>query len=203
LTTDEPATRVTGKSGKSYPATRRKRNEAPKRHYAASEIIGLHDAGKSNKEIATTTGIGERQIRHVVDEERIRRDAIAGAVAVDINTLSPTAKEKLDAAIKQEKRKHAAEHATRLRGIDEEVRLRVIAENKDYLAMVKEREAAVQKAEQWWQYVANDHKPLFTVDQFKTVLMCLHPDGQRTADKLAEAFRLFKDKQVQLTGKRV
>jgi hypothetical protein len=181
------------------------RDAAPKRHDATPQVMALYDAGKSNKEIADKTGLGKRQVRHIVDEERIRRDAVATfkpELTVDIDTLAPTAKEKLDAAIKQEKRKHDAEHATRMNGIDEEVRLRVVAESKDYVARLNEMEIKVRDEQKFWQHVANNHKPLFTVDQFKTVLMCLHPDGQRTADKLAEAFRLFKDKQVQLTGKR-
>jgi hypothetical protein len=48
----------------------------------------------------------------------------------------------------------------------------------------------------------NDHKPVFTKDQFKIILMCLHPDGERTAIKLAEAFRLFNNKKTQLTGEK-
>jgi hypothetical protein len=197
-----PNARVKGSDGKSYMAHKPKRAAAPKRHYAASEIMALHDVGKSNKEIAAEIGKSERQVRHVVDDERIRRDAVTSAVTIDIDTLSPTANEKLAAAIRQEKRRLEVEYAARMQGIEEEVRLRVVAEGKEYLAMIKEREAKVYKSEQFWQSVANDHKPLFTVDQFKTILMCLHPDGQRTEDKLAEAFRLFKDKQVQLTGKR-
>jgi hypothetical protein len=119
---------------------------------------------------------------------------------VDIDTLPKSAKEKLGAAIRQEKRKQEAEHATRMHGANEEIRLRVVDESKEYLAMVKEREAKVQKEEKWWQDITNNHKPLFTADQFKTILMCLHPDGQRTADKLADAFRLFNNKKLQLTG---
>ena len=45
----------------------------------------------------------------------------------------------------QHKRKLDTEHTARRRDVAEEVRLRVIAENKEYLAMVKERELKVQK----------------------------------------------------------
>jgi len=114
--------------------------------------------------------------------------------------LSMTAQQKLEAAIRQEKCKLHLEHAARLRAVDEEVRQRVIAENAEYLAMVKEREANVRKKEELWREIFNEHKPLFTADEFRTILMCLHPDGQRTADKLADAFRLFNAKKLQLTG---
>jgi hypothetical protein len=144
-------------------------------------------------------------LSHVTVEKATRIERVLlhePQVTVDIDTMSPSAKQKLDAAVRQEKRKLDAEHATRMHGVNEEVRLRVLAEGKEYLAMVKEREAKVQQNEQWWQEVTNSHKPLFTADQFKTILMCLHPDGHRTADKLAEAFRLFNGKKVQLTGAR-
>jgi hypothetical protein len=116
-------------------------------------------------------------------------------------TLSMSAQQKLEATIRQHKRKADAEHAARLHGVDEEVRLRVVAEGKDYLAMLEEKQAKAQASEKLWREMINGHKPPFTIDQFKTILMCLHPDGERTADKLAQAFRLFNGKRVQLTGK--
>jgi len=122
------------------------------------------------------------------------------AEPIDASTLSMSAQDKLAAAIRQTKRKLDAEHAARLREVDEEIRLRVVAEGKDYLAMVKGREAKVDKDEKFWREMINNHKSPFTADHFKTILMCLHPDGIRTAEKLTEAFRLFNGRKLQLTG---
>ena len=174
-----------------------KKRKAPKRHDKADEVAALADAGATNSEIAKTTGISARQVRHVVEEEAIRREA---GIEIDPATLPMSAQKKLEAALRQRQRKLDAEHATRMRGVDEEVRLRVVAENKEYVVMIGEMEAKVRSDEKLWREIINNHKPLFTVDQFKTILMCLHPDGHRTADKLAEAFRLFNGKKVQLTG---
>jgi hypothetical protein len=132
-------------------------------------------------------------------ETPIRREAES---EVNPATLSVSAQKKLEIALRQHQRKLDAEHAARTREVDEQVRLRVIAENKDYLAMVKEMEAEARSQQKLWREMIDNHKPLFTVDQFKTILMCLHPDGLRTADKLANAFRLFNDKKLQLTAKR-
>jgi hypothetical protein len=49
--------------------------------------------------------------------------------------------------------------------------------------------------------LTNKHKSIFTADEFKTILMCLHPDGQRTKDKLQSAFINFKSKEGQLVKK--
>lgn len=89
-----------------------------------------------------------------------------------------------------------------MRAIDEQVRVRVIEENKEYLAMLDKLEDKASRAEKHWRTVIDNHRPVFTVDQFKLILMCLHPDGQRTPEKLSEAFRSFNDRKTQLTNKR-
>jgi hypothetical protein len=48
--------------------------------------------------------------------------------------------------------------------------------------------------------MTNKHKPIFTADEFKSILMCLHPDGERSKERLDRAFVSFKSKEVQLVG---
>ncbi len=176
-----------------------KERKPPKRHDRTDEVIALTDAGGSRPEVAETTGLSERTVRRIVEAETLRREA---ETEVDPATLSMSAQKKLEVALRQHRQKLEAEYAARQRDLNEEVRLRVIAENKDYLAMVQEKEAKARADETLWREMMNKHKPLFTADEFRTILMCLHPDGQRTADKLAEAFRLFNAKKVPLTGAR-
>jgi hypothetical protein len=38
------------------------------------------------------------------------------------------------------------------------------------------------------------------IDQFKLILVCLHPDGDRSPEKRADAFQLFNAKRFALTG---
>jgi hypothetical protein len=52
--------------------------------------------------IATEIGIEGRAVHHVIEREQIRRDAEA---AIDPSTVSLTAQEKLEIAIRQHKRK--------------------------------------------------------------------------------------------------
>jgi hypothetical protein len=47
----------------------------------------------------------------------------------------------------------------------------------------------------------NNHKSIFTPEEFKSILMCLHPDGERTKERYEEAFRIFKAKEDQLVKK--
>ena len=44
----------------------------------------------------------------------------------------------------------------------------------------------------------NNHKSIFTKDEFKSILMCLHPDGERSKEKLEEVFIMVKNKEKQL-----
>jgi hypothetical protein len=89
-----------------------------------------------------------------------------------------------------------------MRNLDEEVRQRVLKESAEYLAMLNEERAKAHESEKWYRELIDNHKPQFTIDEFKAVLMCLHPDGERTPEKLNEAFRLFNSRKFQLTGER-
>jgi hypothetical protein len=46
------------------------------------------------------------------------------------------------------------------------------------------------------------NKPLFTQQEFKTILMCLHPDGVRSPEKLHAAFIAVKARERHLTRKK-
>jgi hypothetical protein len=83
---------------------------------------------------------------------------------------------------------------------------RLQARIKEYVAkhmpeLEARREELAKKAEHY-DKITNKHKPIYTKDEYKVILMCLHPDGERTKEKLEEAFRLVKEKETQLTGKK-
>ena len=200
--TNVPTEKRKGKGGKKYKATK-----PPK---PAPPIKTVDDKGRvAGVDIKVDPPLWQAFNEKAQREQKSATAKIAELIISEIEPsadlrveLPKTAQEKLDATIRHHRRKLDAEHEARLCGVDEEVRLRVIAENKDYLAMVKEQEAKARADEKLWREIIDNHRPLFTADQFKTILMCLHPDGHRTADKLSEAFRLFNGKKVQLTGAR-
>jgi hypothetical protein len=50
---------------------------------------------------------------------------------------------------------------------------------------------------------SNRVKPsIFTIEEFKLILSCLHPDGERTKEMQNKAFILFNSKKLVLTGAR-
>jgi hypothetical protein len=53
----------------------------------------------------------------------------------------------------------------------------------------------------YYDKITNNQKPIFTTDEFRAILMCLHPDGERTKERLEAAFISFKSKEDQLVKK--
>ena len=49
----------------------KKQRQAPKRHEKADTIVALADSGASNAAISAETGVSQRQVRHVVEEETL------------------------------------------------------------------------------------------------------------------------------------
>jgi DNA-binding CsgD family transcriptional regulator len=171
----------------------------PKPHYKDTEIVALADAGKTMPEIAERFDISTRTVRRVLEAEGNQRKG-AKDRTVDPSTLSMTAQKKLEIAKRALECKLMAENTARMHNIDEEVRQRVLKEGKEYLAMLKKREDNLYEKEKWYRTLINNHRSPFTVDEYKSILVCLHPDGERTPVKLQVAFVLFTSKKEILTG---
>lgn len=165
------------------PSNRRSKNKSHQ-HFAEADVVTLFDkGGLTQAEIASQTGVSLRQVRHIIEREQTRRDAVEQAMPnIDATTLSMSAQKKLETAMRVMERKLNAEHAVRMAQIEEEIRLRVIAENKEYLAMVKEREKEANKTVALYQEWTNNLKPIFTQAEFNIILKSL--------DSSAIAFRL-------------
>jgi hypothetical protein len=41
---------------------------------------------------------------------------------------------------------------------------------------------------------------MFSADEYRTILACLHPDNSASSEKRARAFQLFKQKERRLVG---
>jgi hypothetical protein len=90
------------------------------------------------------------------------------------------------------------------RTVEKEFEVRVQLRIKDYISRhmpeLEQKREELSKKIDHYEKMTNKHKPIFTADEYKTILMCLHPDGERTKEKLEEAFVRFKAKEIQLTG---
>ena len=81
--------------------------------------------------------------------------------------------------------------------------------------LVKERKAALDKAreavakqlndafkdQQHWKALINNHKPLLTMEEFRSIVMALHPDNSAGLETRARALQSVNEKKLQLTGK--
>jgi hypothetical protein len=196
-----------GKDGKLYPTTKSRANKVEALAEAIKAKTGHWPASKA---LAQEAGVHSRNADNALraakaaEEARIKALAEAQTEAKDAAFVASVKFTKaqqghIDAAKRMMERKLKLEHAARIKQIDEEVRLRVIAENADYLTMVKQREEKAIGNEDFYREMINDHKTIFTSGEFMSILKCLHPDNSASAKSRADAFDLFNSRKLQLT----
>lgn len=165
----EPVTKAVQSDGEKPPRPK-KTDQAPRPHYRAEEVMRMHDAGISNALISDRTGIGKRSVDNIIDEERLRRE---GVPVISRDQLSFTAQEKLDLAIKQEKKKLQ-------QSFDAAVTAEVNQRVRDYMEAVSERLA---KEREEHKRVMNARDGFMTKSIYRMILMCLHEDRQSDPQK--------------------
>lgn len=193
---------------------------------AAAKAVAAHPE-RSDRAIAAEIGVdhktvakarrsggeksppAEKRIGRDGKAQKVRRNAPISTPSVERADLSMSAQQRLDAAIRAHKRKldaenarRNAEHARRMRDLDEEVRLLVVERTAAHIVTLEKMQAEVAEEHRHLRNRINNHRPPFSPAQFGTILMCLHPDGQRTPEKLHEAFVLFNGMKLQLSGQR-
>lgn len=85
---------------------------------------------------------------------------------------------------------------------NERVRLTMLEKNKEYRNGLEKLQKEAKENIELYTKLINRHKPLFTEDQFRTIIACLHPDNSASTEKRETAFRLFQTMKTQLTGKK-
>ena len=154
----------------------RRKNMLPDAETAAHSIL---DEGKTYAEVELETGLSSTVLRSAVArEEGARREPV---IAPEL--LAMTAREKLEAAIRQHKRK-----------LDIEFDLRIRAELKRYLDDVAL--PSYLKDITNLERSIRERKGVMDRITYRKILSCLHPD--RVADpglkkRYEEAFRLFTE----------
>jgi transcriptional regulator with XRE-family HTH domain len=166
-----------------HPGTR-----APQRHYREDQIVALDNQGQTQAQIAAATGVGRRQVRHVVEREHIRREA-AAETTIDPTTLSLSAQQRFETAIRQHKRHLDLQFEQRVqsdirRRIEEIVLPHYNQTHKEHLAVIKARRGVLSASE------------------YKKILACLHTDRSVSDRWLNDAFHLFESKKRVLIAER-
>lgn len=148
-------------------------------------------------------GISHVMFEQALAAERARLEAL-DELNVNPTTLKPTAAAKVEIAKRVAVREATAEADKRLRYIDEEVRRRVLAESREHLAYLADEREEARKTEALYRELINNHKPPLRTEEFRAILSCLHEDSRKSTsqDKLADAFRVFNEKKLQLTGQK-
>ena len=141
------------------------------------KIVAMSDGGMTYAEIGNSLGIHERVVGRTVQDENIRREA---EVQIDPTTLSLTAQQKLDAAIRQHKHKLDLKFETL---VLDEVKRRI---DEIILPHWKEK---IAKAEQLYRH----RRGAMDKDTFNKIRRALHPDSRKSiSDKmLGDAFDTF------------
>lgn len=149
---------------------RRHKKSAPKRHARADDVVGRADANMSYKDIALDTQVGARQVRHIVEEERIWRAAQAELLdAAAAERFSESSKLRVQDAIRIHKAHLEKQFELR---VNEEVRRRIDA--ADDATRKHAKELHLQNIN--LQRMVSE-RGVFTETQFKQMLMLCHPDS--------------------------
>lgn len=176
---------------KEQPAKRRQPRTAPKRDdpIVVDVINEMEDAGE---DYACQDVVEEAAARGVevspstVERKRAAVRAERDAAPILWDTVPDPAKEKIDRVVQQRERQLEAEFNQR---VDEEVKARM-----ESVWAVANKTYADARA------VLDHRKGLFTRADYDLIRSCLHPDSRLsvTAEKLAQAFRVFNEATIQL-----
>ena len=180
--------RVLGTDGRWYKVKRDKPKPAVGRsdkfseddeRKAACEII---DEIKSEKQVAAETGMSSTVLRRAVNKEQGRREVLADP-PIDPSTLSKTAKEKFDAAMRQYQKNLDAQFEER---VQSEIQRRV---KEMVYPRLQEREKDAER-------VVKARGGVFTLLEYNMILKCLHPDMQPSVEQKAEAVQLWHENKI-------
>jgi len=150
--------------------------------------------GVSRSKIAKELGVSERTVENAHHYEKGRQEGLEDAIGLAASeALSLSAKQKLDAAIR-----------AHIKKLNREYDARRMQENREHwrrhFPKMEEQQNKAYEREMLFRKFLDQQKKIFTVDQFKLILMCLHPDGDRSPEKRADAFRLLNSKRFARTG---
>jgi hypothetical protein len=126
-------------------------------------------------------------------------------VTIDVSKLPTSSQKQVEIAIRQERRKleselkaHVATENLRIAKMISEFELRVETEIE---RRVQERIIPLwENNRAYLKKMRDAHRGLMTKQEYNLITSCLHPDSRASVspDRLAEAFRLWKDKEVPL-----
>jgi hypothetical protein len=140
------------------------------------------DAGALAAEIAWFKAVGAEKDREI---DRLRKELVQARAAakvsgeIDPATLSMSAQERLEAAIRQREKTLDAQFAERVR---QEVLSRVTKFRDEYDKRINEAEEILHR-----------RKGVIDLDQYNLIRACLHPDNSASESKRNQAFTIWTE----------
>jgi hypothetical protein len=132
------------------------------------------------KQEAVARALEQKVAEQAAEIERLRLKA---GPEIDPQTLSMTAQQKLDVAIRQEKRRLAAQYDHDVqKGIRETVEATVMPRHLEQMDNARQ--------------VIESRKGIMKRETYRLILACLHPDQSASKERLSKAFRVFSDLEL-------
>lgn len=177
-------------------ARSRGRKSAPQAERLAARLY--LDQGLSQEAAAKLAGLRSIQtVKTSVAREEGRREILA-ELQIDPNTLSPTAKQKLDVAKRQIERQGETVIATRMAQIEQEVQRRVAAAIATRLETLNKHQDEAIAERDLYRERTNKLQSIFTIDDWRVLVKAVH--GNEAARN--QASDLLTTNKFKLTGER-
>jgi hypothetical protein len=143
------------------------------------------------RELAATAGVSPATANEALQIIRHNRPEEIGRVQ-----FTKAQQDHIDAAMKRRLRELEKD-------FDERVRLAMLENNKDYRQRLEDRQREANEKEERYERLTNQHRPIFTVEEYKNLLMVAHPDSNPSQDIRNAAFLSLKAKELQLIGRKL
>lgn len=164
-------------------------------------VIALWNKDKTNKEIAKLLRIGERDVRHAIEREKIRRET---AVQVeekltDEQWRAPEVRQALSRNAQKSLDRIIRAHTKQLEA-DFEIKLRKEIKKWYEAVITPDIRQKLDRA----KLVLELRKAIFTKQEYNSIIRCLHPDSalNMSPEQRTEAFRLLEKYKVILLGEK-
>ena len=173
---------------------------------ARNRVRAAVENGKpvGRNKIAEDLGAHNSTVDVAIGLERGRLEGLVEGEALALNEQGKFTKAQakhVEALIKKYRRDLDAQFAAVVEAeVNKQVKARKEALDKAREAISKRLNDAF-KDQQHWKVLINNHKPLFSVEEFRTIVMALHPDNSASEETRARALQSVNEKKLQLIGK--
>ena len=154
--------------------------------------------------VSEATGLSNGAVGRATAMEQARLEGVTEGEAIALNEQGNFTKAQdkhVQALIKKFKRDLDAQFAAAVDAeVDKKVKARKAMLESARAACIQQRNDAF-KDQQHWKTLINNRKPLFTIDEFRSIVIALHPDNSASEETRARALQSFTGKKLQLTGK--